>query len=261
MSTVTVSQAFVVSGGNINGRVVIVDATTIDGRVFVDMAKGNIRTCRLLGQATGKSRPLASTDVIEQLQKLRDTVFPSYCVGYGDDDLGLDDAPTKLQLKDDAPAFVQIEAPAVPEAGVDSVNIAVLLSKPTSTLQMEVTHESLQYMSAVAAHQIEHCDIKKHSHRDNVPEEHRETKSLLPGVSFCFKGRMKGSVRVIYEENTTTTTKKRKNKYFVPADGHDIADVIQEAENFKKEKKSAQKSLHHFFSSTSSSSSGALSAD
>ena len=118
----------------------------------------------------------------------------------------------------------------------------------------------MKYLTAVAAYQIEQGNIKKISHRDRVPDEHRETKSLLPGVSLCFNGRMKGSVRVIYEENTTTTTKKRKNKFFFPNKDGNITDVIEEAENFKKEQKSYKQSVLSFFP-TSSSSGGARSDD
>jgi len=197
---VDITPAFVVKGDLISGKVLIDDATEVQGRHFVQLVKKNWVIVRLLGFKTsdkGEStgRILSSTDIIEQLTALKNSKYDEYCKPLVEDSLGIDDdddgidnkKKIKHKPRPDMPAIADIEAPGYePKADLPAIEprtMAVLMSGPSKPLQIELTPDNILYLQEVARAQSADGDIKRAAPKRTIDET-----PSCPGISFCHSG-------------------------------------------------------------------------
>ena len=216
---IDISQHWVVSGGAVNGTVVLdpEDVKDIDGQCFVRLAKQLRSTCRMLGFKTD-GRPLSKTSIIEKLIELRDVEFRKHCKGYCENSLDDDDkqmSTRKLQPRHDIPPYVTLRAPEY--TGIDSVSITMRLAK-TPSLWVHLKPEVIAYLAAVARHEHDGGGVKrKHPSSYISPDARDNVQSDVKGVHYHYTGQRAGSYRAVYTvQNSESKTSKtvKKTKYF-----------------------------------------------
>lgn len=225
-----------------NGMVVIDpdDIMTINRECFVKLAKQLRSTCRLLGFKTD-GRPLSKTMIIEKLIELREREFRKYCKGFCENSLfdGVEDekVPKRgYQPRHDMPAVATIDAPSMPAAGIDGIQLQVRLAK-TPSLWVRLTSEVIAYVSAVARHEHDGGAVKRKHPSSNVSIDDREhAKSSVKGVSYHFSGARAGSYRAV-RTIESATKKMKETKYFsvTSAGGETMTELKEKAEKFVRQ--------------------------
>jgi hypothetical protein len=201
--------AIIASGGHIHGTVVVPGTELVDGVQVFKLAKGNSGLSRLLGFTVNKDtgRVLAKTDIIEQLQKLRDIEYAKYCGPKVEDDLGVEPVQGKLVPRSDMPKLATITAPSF--EGIDGLPVKVALDRSNMALKMELSLENIDYLMRVCRYQANMGNIKRVAHKEAVPEVAR-VGVAEKGVSFVYKGAKKGCFRV----RKISKNKKSSAKFF-----------------------------------------------
>jgi hypothetical protein len=153
--------------------VFLTDRKEVDGKTFIKMIKVDWKIGRMLiGGFVKNTRPLAKTDVIERLTKLRDDNFALALGGAGvdmnnapqHDDLGIDISTehrpaVKRRRRALLPQTTVVSAPSV--VGVEGIDMCVALDGPGKPLWMEFSGENLNYVSSVCRAQLRVGDIKR----------------------------------------------------------------------------------------------------
>jgi hypothetical protein len=231
MSELRFTRPVVASGGHLRCKIIIDDAVEIDGKTFFNLAKGNPTVAPLLGLRSYTSendkrhqRPLAKTNIIEHLQTLRDAEYIKHCqvAGTAAEDLGIDPVvpvAKKLKPRPDMPSICQVEAPSF--GAIDTLVMNVVMSKPGLAVQLELTRDNIEYLSAVCKLQIDQGDIKREHPRSRVPEESRQELNV-PGFSMVYVGKRAGQIR--FSEKAGTTS-----RYIKPEGGEDLSATIERA--------------------------------
>ena len=160
MSGVAINLHPQVSGGHLREPLRLGCVDKVNGRLYFKVCKSDHVIARLLlGKSFERERVLARTDVVEQLQALRNAHVESLINPPASDSLGLDDdedpKPARKgahRLPSDLPSVVMIEAPAI--AGVASVKMRTLTRKSHEALWLELSESTIDYLAAAVAAQI-----------------------------------------------------------------------------------------------------------
>ena len=236
-----VDKRWVVAGGHVHGTVLLPTSCVSEagGLTFVKMQKSTNTTSRLLGfKSCGKVRHLARTDIIEQMCDARDEEYPKFCIGYAMNDLGMnDEKPKKLKPKAAMPSWIGITTPEFPD--IESIEMKVKLTRPSSVLHIEINEANLDYMASVAKYQVEEMDIKRMHPAASIDDDIRmDTKSECPGVFFCHSGRLKGKWKVVYHDPDDDGDQPTAKTRLFSANADDVLyDPKAEAEKFSDTKR------------------------
>ena len=147
----------------------------VDGTSFIQLKKCDRRLERLLTCAWERGdsrRPLAHTDIIEQLTELKDTAFFIACGFDTSDATQQYHRYTGKVLKAKILALndvVTIEAPVV--GNVAGIQIKTLCLKPRAGMWVELSESVLAYLSDVVREQYQHGDIHNRK-RAKVDNDH-----------------------------------------------------------------------------------------
>ena len=145
---------------------------TVCGRKYVKMAKSDPKVIRLItNHGHGNERSLASTDIIEQLIKLRnerrsklleDGKQRAAAASLHKEDLGIDQAPPAKRSKVvevDLPEVIDVQTPAM--EGVEPIVMSVMLGSPSAPLWMELSTQNVDFVRKYAAAEISAGDTKR----------------------------------------------------------------------------------------------------
>jgi hypothetical protein len=211
--SVQIGQAFVVKGDNVHGKVIITEFTEAMGKTFIPLVKQNHATERLLGFRSGKSRPLAATNIIETVIQLRNELYANFCKPIVADTLDIDIPVSKkkpvLKPRADMPLYAPVDAPTIDD--IEGIAINVLMGGPKTKLYVELDDEVLSYLQKVAQVQAATGDIRRS--RPGATGDRPSPSGK--GVSFCYKGRQRNCYRVRWKEQTAGCARaKVKSKFF-----------------------------------------------
>jgi len=158
-SPVLVQQQFVVTGGSLQKPVVIMNTEVVQGRAFFEIVKTEAATARLLqGHVVKGKRPVCSTNVVEELQRLSLQAFaaasrPTAPDSQEHEDLGVDEIVAKKKHKSTAEMkLLNIPGPAYG----DTCPAAELhaASNGSRQLWLELTPSTIEYLQLAVEAQL-----------------------------------------------------------------------------------------------------------
>ena len=170
MAGISLEDILFVRGNHLKQPIAFRSLEVVNGRKFFKLAKQDHVISRLLlGTSSSKTRRPAKTDVLEQLQMLRNTKIENIVTPPALDDLALDDiveeAPqrkkqkTKVSMPVDAPPIIEIVAPTIGSATEMKMN--TLFRKKYEPIWLELTEAIIEYLVAAVDHQIVNESIDK----------------------------------------------------------------------------------------------------
>ncbi len=159
---------------------------TVEGAPYINLRKADNSICRLLSDNPNNVRPLSNTDIIEQLATARNEAYERIIkelLSEGKVDMGLDEPPKKKQRQVPAsmPLTTEIMAPNIGDHAACTVK--VLLTKPASSLWIELSPSNIEYLRGVVKHQRVHCEVQG---RGNDKQDEEKRVSSVKGVSFSY---------------------------------------------------------------------------
>ena len=156
----------VVSGGHLKDAINLRHVQQINGVHFWRAIKSDPLVTRLLlGKSSPSERPLALTDVIEQLQALRNAAVDAIANPVAKEDLNLDDESTSTKRRrgqkglHDLPPMVSVTAPTIGE--VIGLQMKVLPHQGPHALWLELKPDIISYLSMASKYQIDHEVVAK----------------------------------------------------------------------------------------------------
>lgn len=204
---IEIGRRLVASGGHLRSPVLIPESMQIDGADYVKFCKSDWTTIRLLCGDGVTGRPLAKTDILEKLAKMRNDVYNNIADNMfrGDkEDLGLDVAPKrrrKIVEPENMPITAELDAPSF--EGFDAHRLRVRLSK-SGSLWIELTPRNLEYLHIAVTKQI--ADGLQKAKPDASEQEVGVNLNGIKGLSFSAS---RNSIRAY-----TTCKGKVVTKYF-----------------------------------------------
>ena len=177
-----------------NGTVLISRTSVAGGVLVFEVAKGCTTLVRLFGFRTQHTpRPLTNTNIIEELQKLRDAEYMKFCGPKCQDDCDIDLKTSVYRLvpRINTPEIVTIAPPSFD--GIVAPPIQVALDRPNSPLRIELTTRSIEYLSKVCRYQVTTGHVVSQQQRAEVP---------AAGVSSMYTEAEKGCSRVRHKSGT-----------------------------------------------------------
>lgn len=227
----------------VSDKLLAVESSEVDGRHYIKVPKSNrtIETLLLattaaeLRPAIKKGRPLARTDVLEQLQKLREEKYNELLAGLQppkpEKSTGLNEEESETtmgtrelaKLRVQMPKNAVIQAPTIGD--VNGIELRVTLhAKHASPLEVELLAPNLQYLADACAWQIKDGTIHNQPRR-----RHHEKKSLPVGssVSSIYSGKDKGKYRLIVRNGHES----HQTKF----EASNLDDAIDKAKKLKRE--------------------------
>ena len=202
----------------------------VEGITYFHLAK-SIKKLETLfgvkGKSTSSVRPLAQTDLIEQLFSARArAVHALLCetdhVADPTEESGLDVSPARPQrTMSSLPRSIMIQTPVVHD--VSAIHMRVLTSKANEKLFVELSSQNLEYLSTAIRAQIIDGKIKRESWSDLAPEADFD-KHNLPcpeGVSVSVSHK-RASLRMAYDDCDGRHTK------YVKIDASDLGNVLKD---------------------------------
>jgi hypothetical protein len=193
---------------------VLLPTKQVEGRTFFKVSKADHQITRLLVQSKyqASERPLARTDVVERIVRIRNSALHSLLMQPPDDDegkedLGLDGPRQPRKAAEvDLPASLIVQVPDV--EGVPGIDMRIeLCTTRSSGLWVELTTDNINFLIEVVNRQIASGEIKNQHARDRVDEDDRmDMSEASAGVSYSYK---RNCVRA-----RTEVEGKQATKYF-----------------------------------------------
>lgn len=147
----------VASGGSLKRDVELRDITRVDGGMYAQLMKSDCASARLLApHRDSKSRALANTTVLENLQKQRNDYRLAEDILPAADDLAVDAAQRKRIKKPllaPLDAVITILAPGV--AGGDSMPMRVLRATGKTPISVELISSNIVHLHSLVCEQLE----------------------------------------------------------------------------------------------------------
>ncbi len=190
---------------------VLLPTKQIDCRTFFKVTKADPQLARLLVQKKYKPehRPLARTDVIERIVRIRNTALHEFLVQSrdveeGKEDIGID-GPRKARKVAEVvlPESLIVRIPDV--EGVRGIDMRIELCTGRSWgLWAELTVENIEFLTKVVNRQIASGEIKNQHARERVDEDDRMDMAGVPAGLSCSYNRTAGRARRAREGNPGT---------------------------------------------------------
>ena len=167
MADLTIEYRPVICGGGLKEPVCLRQVKQIDGMWFWRVSKADHVVNRLLMSSSERGeRRLSRSDVLEQLQDLRNKRVDDIVNPKAAEDLRLDDEcevqqPRKKwkQALAECPPYVQIETPDIGDAL--SISVRVIPAPKTQPLWLELSVLVIDYLRKAIAHQVDDGSIKR----------------------------------------------------------------------------------------------------
>ena len=181
----------VIVGGHLKEPVLLKHVQEVEGRMFFKACKKDAMITRLLAGCSVKdARPLAKTDVLEQLVARRNSAVQALHEPQVQDDLALDQpakkrrhsAPLRLH---ELPAIIDVDAPTI--AAVEGLRLSTLPTKGQAGLWLELTSPVIRYLTAAVQAQMAAGEIQNVAPRQRVPEDERAVELSAKGVSYEYR--------------------------------------------------------------------------
>ena len=233
-SPVLVQQQFVVTGGGLQKSVVIMNTEVVQGRAFFEIVKTEAATARLLqGHVVKGKRPVCSTSVVEELQRLSLQAFaaasrPTAPDSQEHEDLGLDEISVKKKRKSTA-AEMKILNITGPAYG-DTCPAAELhaASNGSRQLWLELTPSTIEYLQLAVEAQL---SMPKEDVLQPAEDAASGSNGRLPtDVRNCKFDVGRNCYVVLYKDENGN----RKSKFF-PCKSRAKEEVMHEAFAFARE--------------------------
>lgn len=189
MDGFTIDTRIVVAGGHLKSPVVLTPGHVqkVGAATFINLKKSDQLVCRMLaGECVSGTRQLTNTDIVEKLADRRNKAYNmiSNKSEQGDkEDLGLDGpAPKKHRARaEPLPQTIDIDAPSCTMHVLHRMQI--LLTKPGTSLWVELTAENLQYLRDFVTEQRSDCHAQR---KGALKQEDDRFRSDVKGVSFSY---------------------------------------------------------------------------
>ena len=201
-----------VSGGHLKKPVVIPQTQTVAGTVFFKLTKADQSVTRMLVKVMKYgTRPLANTDVIEQLVAQRDAKCRAWqevseASAEGKEDLGLDDSQRRRKKRRvELPPTAVIVAPTIGDAA--GTEMIVLAHQPGTALWVELTGRSIGYLVEAVDHQLTQGTIKRNHPGSRVEETSRVSCTDIAGLSYSY-------ARKAFRATAKSADNKPATRYF-----------------------------------------------
>jgi hypothetical protein len=190
MDAITIENRIVVTGGHLKSPVVLAPGhvQNVGDITFINLKKSDQLVCRLLaGECVSGTRQLTNTDIVEKLVDRRNKAYNMVAEQSetgGKEDLGLDEPATKKRRTtvEAMPLTIDIDAPSCSMHVLHRMKI--LLSKPGSSLWVELTAENVQYLRDFVAEQRSEANAPQ---KEALPKlDDGRIRSDVKGVSFSY---------------------------------------------------------------------------
>ena len=229
---IRISQARKIEGGQFEGKKALYMDVTIlpeeNGTAipFLALEKSSRKLTRLLcvERDYAKNRPLARTDIIEQIRALRDKAFLAL-VGKTDWDVSRKTLRSRAD-KARALMFDETVAPITvpPIDDIPEYTMKVVLTQPNNMLLAEFNIENIEYLRTVVNKQIVNGNIKTKYKRGFNNEGHKGISALYADDGSVKALRIKRASSIIDGDDKAS----KKQKTFIKVDG-DLAEATGRA--------------------------------